>query len=243
MRELLFRIYYRAKLTLWTYFYLPKFLHVANTEYKIPARNWMVGIPARIDTSEVRYYGYNRKFARYFYEPVEFDHFIKMASGKHVFFDVGANIGWYSYVSASLGIEKIVAFEFMKEYAEFTKENFKLNNISGVVVNNGVGQPNSKASYADPLAEVSGDLISLDEYAKKNNIWPDIIKMDIEGFELDALKNAHEILLRKPAIDISLHDKFLEDKGQSEMEVLELLYSYGYKTIWEQGGTYFMIAK
>lgn len=129
----------------------------------------------------------------------------------------------------------------MKEYADFTSANFSQNKIHGTVVNKGVGNPAAAAKYADPLAKVSGQLISLDEYAKAHNVWSDIMKMDIEGFELDALKNAHEILLRKPALDISLHDTMLEERGQSEGDVLELLKSYGYKTIWQGGGTYFMV--
>ena len=120
-------------------------------------------------------------------------------------------------------------------------ERFFRENISGVDVNKGVGNPKDVGIYADPLANVKGELISLDEYAKVNNIWPDVIKMDIEGFEMDALKNSHEILLKGPALDISIHDKFLEDRGQSEREVLELLRSYGYKTIWKGGGTFLMV--
>jgi FkbM family methyltransferase len=161
---------------------------------------------------------------------------------KKAFFDVGANIGWYSFLAADAGVERIVAFEFMNEYANFISENFKKEGIPATVVKKGVGAPNRFEKYSDPLAKTSGALISLDEYAKVNNIWPDIMKMDIEGFELDALRNAHEILLRKPALDISLHDRFLLDRGQSENEVLSLLSSYGYKIVWQGGGTYFMVA-
>lgn len=242
MIELLLRAYYRGKLTLWAIFNLPRYLHIANTNYKIPAHNWMVAIPTRTDTTEVKYFGMHRDFARYFYEPIEFQHFIEIVREKKVFFDVGANIGWYSYLAADAGVERIVAFEFMNEYANFISENFKIQNIPATVINKGVGSPSAIEKYSDPLAKISGALISLDEYAKASNVWPDIMKMDIEGFELDALKNAHEILLRKPALDISLHDRFLLDRGQSENEVLSLLNGYGYRILWQGGGTYFMVA-
>lgn len=242
MIEILRRAYYRGKLTLWAIFNLPDHLHIANTNYKIPAHNWMVAIPARTDTTEVRFFGRHRDFARYFYEPIEYEHFMEIVRDKKAFFDVGANIGWYSFLAADAGVERIVAFEFMNEYANFISENFKKEGIPATVVKKGVGAPNRFEKYSDPLAKTSGALISLDEYAKVNNIWPDIMKMDIEGFELDALRNAHEILLRKPALDISLHDRFLLDRGQSENEVLSLLSSYGYKIVWQGGGTYFMVA-
>jgi FkbM family methyltransferase len=196
-----------------------------------------------IDDTEVRYVGRFRNRGRYFYEPIDYPFFLQIVNGKKVFFDVGSNIGWYSFLAADAMVERIVAFEFMKEYADFTRANFIRNNIPGTVVNKGVGNPKQHANYSDPLANIGGSLISLDEYAEENNLWPDIIKMDIEGFELDALKNAHKILLKKPALHISLHDPFLKERGQSEDEVLELLRNYGYKSIW--GGsdhTYFMVA-
>ncbi len=85
-------------------------------------------------------------------------------------------------------------------------------------------------------------MLSLDEFAKEHGIYPDIMKMDIEGFELDALRNAHEILMRKPAINISVHPAFLEARGQSSKEVLDLLANYGYRIIWRSAETYFMKA-
>jgi FkbM family methyltransferase len=242
MYKTLFRFYYRVRLTIWALLSLPKYLHVGNTNFSIPAHNWMVAIPCMIGSTEVRYVGRFRNRGRYFYEPLDYPHFLGIVSGKKVFFDVGANIGWYSFIAADAGVERIVAFEFMKEYADFTSKNFIRNNILGTVVNKGVGNPKQFANYSDPLAKIGGSLISLDEYAKENNLWPDIIKMDIEGFELDALKNAHEILLRKPALDISLHDPFLKERGQSADEVLELLRNYGYKIIWEDLSTYFLVA-
>lgn len=60
--------------------------------------------------------------------------------------------------------------------------------------------------------------------------------------ELDAMRNAHEILMRKPGIDISVHPSFLEARGQSAKQVLDLLSNYGYRTIWSGGDTYFMKA-
>ena len=177
-----------------------------------------------------------------FYEPGEVPYFKELLVGRKIFFDVGANIGYYSYLAAAGGVDRIVAFEFMKEYAKFTKASFKRNHIPGEVINKGVGSPGARASYSDPLAGVCGNMLSLDEFAKEQGIYPDIIKMDIEGFELDALRNAHEILIRKPVLDISIHSSFLEARGQSTGQVLDLLAEYGYRIIWSGEDTYFMRA-
>lgn len=236
------KFYYRLKLKAWAVFRLPQYLYVADTDFTIPARCWQVAIPCRIDTTKICYTGMRRDKARMFYEPIEFPFFKELLVGRQVFFDVGANIGFYSYLAAAAGVKKIVAFEFMQEYASFTKRAFERNKIPGEVINKGVGNPNQKAMYSDPLAGVSGELLSLDEFAKNHDTYPDIMKMDIEGFELDALRNAHEILLRKPTIDISIHPDYLADRGQSDREVLDLLTKYGYRIIWSGGDTYFMRA-
>ncbi|ALA59895.1 hypothetical protein NITMOv2_3503 [Nitrospira moscoviensis] len=230
------------KLTLWAFLYLPKMLYVGNTQIALPARCWQVAIPCRTDTTLIQYEGRNRNVGRMFYEPGEVPYFMKLAAGKKVFFDVGANIGFYSYLASAAGVQRIVAFEFTKEYASFTKNTFVRNGIPAEVINRAVGSPGQETHYSDPLVRASGKALSLDEYARENNLYPDLIKMDIEGYELDALRNAHEILSRKPALDISIHSSFLANRGQSVDEVLNLLKQYGYKIIWSGSDTYFMRA-
>ena len=243
MIKSILKYYYRIKLSAWAYARLPKRVTIATTNVTIPSRNWMFAIPARIETSKICYRGHRRDSAQFWYEPTEYEHFIRIIKNKSNFFDVGSNIGWYSYLAAANGCSLITAFEFMKEYAAFTESNFRYNGIKGRVINRGVGKPRKSERYSDPLAHISGELISLDEYARKNNSYPDVMKMDIEGFELDALKNAHNILLRRPALDISIHPKYLKDRGQSAEEVLALLAGYGYKIMWEGGETYFMVCE
>lgn len=227
--------YYRSKLFLWAITHVPRTIFIADTKYSIPAWRWKVAIPLRTDSTQLRE-------GRMFYEPEDLPRFKELINTKKVFFDIGANIGYYSYIAAANGIKEIIAFEFTPAYAEFTKQEFAANKISGKVVNHGVGNPGEWSAYSDPLASASGKLISLDEYSKETGIYPDIIKMDIEGYELDALRNAHEILLRKPAIDISIHPLFLSNRGQNAEDVLSLLAGYGYKIIHGGGDTYFMRA-
>lgn len=236
------KYFYRAILKIWAILHLPKYLFVADTNILLPAWYWQVAIPARIDTTQISYTGMKRNRGKYFYEPIEAPHFKDLLKGRKIFFDVGANIGYYSYLAAASGVEKIVAFEFMEEYASFTRKVFEIKSIQGDVINRGVGNPAEQTRYFDPTASVAGKTISLDEFSKENNIYPDIMKMNIEGYELDTLRNVHEILLRKPTIDISIHPRFLEDRGQNVQQLLDLLAGYGYKIIWVVCDTYFMRA-
>jgi len=232
------RLYYRLKLSLWAFFNLPKFVFIADSSIEIPARNWMFAIPARIDST--RFLERDDKGIEFWYEPDDYEFFIQLVKDKKVFFDVGANIGWYSYLAAAHGVSQIVAFEFIADYSNFLKNSFSANDIKGIVVNQGVGENCLDATYSDPLASASGRLGTLDDYAMSHNIWPDFVKMDIEGFELDALRGARQVLSRRPVLHISIHSEYLAERGQSSSEVLGLLYSFGYTLIANHEDTYFM---
>lgn len=238
------KYYYRIKLKLWARVNLPKRIKIANTDFDMSAHHWQVAIPCRTDTTQLIFQGKVPKEARMIYEPIELPIFENMVKDKKCFFDVGSNIGYYSHVAAAKGVRNIVAFEFMPEYAEFSRTAFEENKVPVVLINQGVGDPLASLNYGDPLASSSASkLLSLDQFAKEHNLYPDIIKMDIEGSELDALRNAHEILSRKPDLDISVHPVFLRERGQDERDIFILLESYGYKTLWSASDTYFMSAR
>lgn len=233
--------YHRARLYQWARKNLPKRLYIADTDYQIPGWAWQVAIPCTIDTTQIHYTGSNRQTARMFYEPIELPLFKKMISGKRVFFDVGSNIGYYCCIAASMGVEQVFGFEFTKGYATFSQQNvISKNNISGKIYNIGIGEQGCNSTYSDPLNVTHGKMTSLDGLAEELGLFPDAIKIDIEGFELDALRGAAKVLSRLPDLDISIHAEFLEERGQSAQEVLDLLSRYGYKTLWSQGDTYFM---
>ena len=86
-------------------------------------------------------------------------------------------------------------------------------------------------------SESEGDVFvestSIDVYAANNKIRRiDVIKIDIEGFELNALKGAKNILASatsKPRLIVAeLVDEFLSRSGGTKVEVYEFLLSYGY---------------
>jgi len=233
--------YHRIRLYLWSRKNLPQVLYVADTDYVIPGWAWQTAIPCTIETTQIHYTGSKRKIARMFYEPVELPIFKNMIKDKMVFFDVGSNIGYYCCIAAYSGVKKVFGFEFARDYAIFSQEKvIKKNNISGQIYNVGIGEKNSSEVYSDPMNTSHGKMKSLDQFAEELGCYPDAIKMDIEGFELDALRGASKVLANGPDLDISIHMEFLKERGQSADQVLDLLQSYGYKTIWSQGDTYFM---
>lgn len=226
-------LYHKIKFTIKSFLF-SKTLLVGDTLNKLLVHNW----PTAMDIFNGSTIVDNGKM---FYEPNEYGHFKNMVEGKKVFFDLGAHIGWYCLLANGLGVESSYAFEIVDSFANIAEKNFKLNNIKGSVFRIALGIPGTKIDFKQSIYSGSNIAISLDEFCETHNIFPDIIKMDIEGAELDSLRFMDKILSKHPTIDISIHPAYLKERGQSEEEVLVLLKKYGYKIIWSGNNTYFMI--
>lgn len=211
----------------------PKTLLVGNTQNKILAHNWATSMDIFNGSTLVNE-------GRIFYEPNEYKQFIEIAKGKKIFFDIGAHIGWYCLVANGIGIERSYAFEIIDAFAEVAEKNFRLNNIKGDVFRVALGVPGEVVNFSQSIYHGSGIAVSLDRFCAERGIYPDIVKMDIEGAELDVLRAMKNVLSMRPALDISIHPTYLNERGQKAEEVLALLKGYGYEIVWSDRDTYFM---
>lgn len=129
------------------------------------------------------------------------------------FLDIGANIGLMSiFTSKVVGPNgKIIAFEPNPETRKILLENIQLNNISTIEVSPyAIGSKRETGKIYDrwdsnrgsasivPSNENTGEgydieIISLKEYPFESNKI-DLIKIDVEGFELEVLKGSADIL-------------------------------------------------
>ncbi len=146
-----------------------------------------------------------------------------------VFFDVGANLGFFSLLAAHLsGLDagRVYAFEAAPDNAEAIRVNAALNAIPNVEVlavavadRAGRGrlqvvddQSWSKlADYGEhPFTEriVDVELVAIDDLVASGRVPPpDLVKIDVEGAELAVLAGMRETLARhRPAIICELHD-------------------------------------
>ena len=82
---------------------------------------------------------------------------------------------------------------------------------------------------AEQIIEINATTI--DDYLASNNITHiDFIKMDIQGFEMSALKGMEKTLINNPGVKIitELWPYGLEKAGSSASEVYDFLHSLGF---------------
>ena len=71
--------------------------------------------------------------------------------------------------------------------------------------------------------------LTLDDFCKRFNLRPDLIKVDIEGMEYNVLKGGLKIIKEcKPLIYLSYHRRYLEKIGIKKEDFFKLLKSINY---------------
>lgn len=160
-----------------------------------------------------------------------------------IYFDVGANLGLRSLYYASSG-RTIYMFEPNLKLKEYTTRMIVANNFTKLFIkNNLIGSKEgeiydfhiSASSYCSSVyhTELSGDAIdsiikmesiTLDKFIIHNNISDKvkIVKIDVEGFELDVFKGAMSLLVSR---DIVILLEVLPT-SQSKKELFDLLHEH-----------------
>jgi FkbM family methyltransferase len=73
-------------------------------------------------------------------------------------------------------------------------------------------------------------IVSIDEEVQALSIVPDLLKIDVEGYEYEVLAGARHLLREhKPAICLELHLDLLERRGQTPKQVIGELEAHGYR--------------
>jgi len=160
------------------------------------------------------------------------------------FFDIGANIGYYTSVAAALlgSSGRVISFEPNPDIRNRLQLNVDLNGFSSVVIRPEAVSRNSGelSFYISELAENTGmsslmpgpgrsaipvavPAISLDDFVKQIGGHVDLIKLDIEGAELPAIDGAR-MLLQAPHAPSLLFESFTAEP------VIDALHAHGYQT-------------
>jgi len=151
------------------------------------------------------------------------------------FFDVGANVGFYTLLAASLlAPERVFAFEPVPENVHFLKRHLDLNKIKNVeVLEVAISDEVGMCSFRLEQTRAMGRLDSggsfqvrattLDHLLQQGLIAPpSYIKMDIEGAEYRALLGAKECLEKyRPKLFLATHGTQVHDECCRLLRTLE----------------------
>lgn len=171
-------------------------------------------------------------------------------------YDIGAFHGLLTLFFASRA-KAVLCFEPNTENHKRLMENLKLNGIKNVEVRKvGVGsRRETRRMVGSPLMPGGASvdektaeellrtgagtvveeipIVTLDaEIPQAGLPAPDFIKIDIEGWELEALRGARNTLeLHKPALFLEMHGETLREKRRKVAEIVTFLWEINYRHI------------
>lgn len=174
----------------------------------------------------------------------EFLNYLKKDS---IIFDIGANVGYYTLL-ASKKIDNsglVFAFEPAVRNLSFLYRHIQLNKVKNVIVlpfacsntnslevfsfdkDSALGhlENNYITQSINPLSSTIVNTTTVDNFVEKIGVIPNIIKIDVEGAELQVLRGAKETLAQqKVTIFLSIHT------DQLKIDCLNFLKELGYET-------------
>jgi len=185
------------------------------------------------------------------------------------FWDIGANVGWFSlFASKIVGPSgRVVSFEPSPEVFDILSAH--ANTADGVTaIRVGIGnadevrmfaaQGNSPSSSfveevtkinfdfnpSIPIQNIEVELRKVDSLLTELGSTPSLLKIDVEGFELEVLRGASDLLSSgRPTLIIEVHPLQLRLSGGTEELLFQFLQSrsYAWKVIDRNPNTLYTI--
>lgn len=190
-------------------------------------------------------------FVNGIYEPGIIEVIRGVLKPNDVVFDIGANIGYISIFCARLG-GVVHAFEPVPRLASRIKQNALLNNLSSSVYISETAISNKNSSEilyvaerkddgshsllpgvpAKKVQEIQVKTITLDDYIASSSYYiPQLIKIDVEGYEAYVLDGAVNVLSSQapPIFIIETGDRLSNQLHESAKTVLQRFYRLSYR--------------
>lgn len=169
-----------------------------------------------------------------------------------IVFDVGANIGVYSLLSADYVGKRGAVHSFEPTPNTFAQlqVNVKLNGFACIHLNqlavaeqsgtsnlflykqNAMNSLSRQDWVGTPLGQVAVETISLDEYIDAEGLdTVNLLKLDVEGAELGVLKGARRLLSgpNPPVVVCEFADKTTSNFGYRAADLRDYLAGFGYQ--------------
>lgn len=182
-------------------------------------------------------------------EPEAYRAFAAQVRPGDVVYDVGAHFGTYSVIASRRAgpSSRVVAYEPCTLTREYLARHLAWNGVERQVTvrplccgalpgkarffyRPGVPEGINGLVEADGLAETWVDVTTVDAEVALLGLVPGIIKIDVEGAELDVLRGAEAVLAtHRPRLLLSLHPAALARQGLSPGAVVDWLASHRYR--------------
>lgn len=191
------------------------------------------------------------RYAAEHYEPAVFDYLKAKIQPGAVVLDVGAHVGLFSVLLARWAGPggHVFAFEPTPVTRAALSDHLTLNRVANQVtvcpfaVSDKEGSSfvytvsNSPENTLSPIhgrltnaSAVAIEMTTIDAFCAARKISPTLIKIDIEGFELHALRGAKRTLIRHRSLVVAeMHPMNWPEIGVSREQVIEVLNDVNYR--------------
>jgi len=177
-------------------------------------------------------------------------HLLIQIQNEIVFFDVGANIGFVSLLACSNPNLQITAHGFEPNPFVFERlqANTVLNPFSMVINNFALGSKAGQSelsvgknsgnstlikggfSHVNRIGTIQVEIHTLDNYCLNQAVFPNIMKIDVEGYEQEVLNGGTGVIAKsRPFLIIEMNSKALKAAGTNGTNLLRLLASLNYQ--------------
>lgn len=163
--------------------------------------------------------------------------------------DIGANMGYTALRSAQIASKgAVIGFEPSSHNYAKCMRNISLNNFSNIKIENAAlgRQPaklfmttenihnrgmNSVQSPESKGGKEPVNILTLDDWVHRNATAKiDLIKMDVEGYEMEVLEGAHQTIDRlRPKLFIEIDETNLRKYNASTSDIIRYLWSKRYR--------------
>lgn len=185
------------------------------------------------------------------HEKSQYDFIKSQATSDTLFFDIGANVGYYS-LSLAPYVNQVVAVEPTPDVSRILEKNVEENDFNNVKIEEkgvydqpgemslhrhaGTGQAMNSLA---PSVRLKGDSVevpitTVDSLAEEHG-HPDLVKMDVEGAEAHAIKGMSSVLNKGTKLIMEVHgnsdpqNNKLSNHGTTPEELFQLISTSGYK--------------
>jgi len=156
--------------------------------------------------------------------------------------DIGANVGISQLLFQNIFKEgySFFAIEPDKNNVDLLKINFPLLPVFMVAMSNKSGYVNFTSSQTGITSKIGGgqkntESLSLNDFVLLNKLKPSLIKIDVEGAELEVLEGGREVFAEyKPTVFIEVHE-------QDYVHKIERFFKeIGYTTFEDKGNNIYL---